>query len=117
MLQTAAYNFETFTDVSKSIFENPELGMQEYRSAGLLKDLLRVNGFTVEEGVAGMPTAFLATYGTGKLVIGFSAEYDCLPGLSQKVTVQRAPYTGHLYVACNTYKFLPPCIWHQIQRG
>lgn len=84
-------NFETFTDVSKSIFENPELGMQEYRSAGLLKDLLRVNGFTVEEGVAGMPTAFLATYGTGKPVIGFSAEYDCLPGLSQKVTVQRAP--------------------------
>ncbi len=76
-------NAQVFYDTSKTIWENPELPMQEYKSSALLMDLLEKNGFSVEKGVAGMPTAFIAAYGSGKPVIGINAEYDALPGLSQ----------------------------------
>ena len=76
-------NKQGFYDVSKLIWENPELPMQEYKSSALLIGLLEENGFTVDKGVAGMPTAFIASYGSGKPVIGINAEYDALPGLSQ----------------------------------
>lgn len=76
-------NKEDFYQAAKEIWENPELSMQEYESSRILIDLLKKNGFQVEEGVAGMPTAFIASYGEGRLVIGINAEYDALPGLSQ----------------------------------
>jgi aminobenzoyl-glutamate utilization protein B len=52
---------------------------------------LRESGFEVRTGVSGMPTAFVASYGSGRPVIGILAEYDALPGLSQKVSPQREP--------------------------
>lgn len=76
-------NTDEFYEVERFIWENPELSMQEFKSSGALADLLKKYGFTVEYGVAGMPTAFIATYGSGKPVIGINAEYDALPGLSQ----------------------------------
>lgn len=76
-------NTDDFYKAAKEIWENPELSMQEYKSSGILIDLLKQNGFSVEAGVAGMPTAFIASYGSGKPVIGINAEYDALPGLSQ----------------------------------
>jgi len=76
-------NTEVFYETSRFIWENPELSMQEHKSSKALIDLLTKNGFEVEVGVAGMPTAFIATYGSGKPVIGINAEYDALPGLSQ----------------------------------
>ncbi len=76
-------NAQPFYETAKIIWENPELPMQEYKSSALLIDLLEKNGFAVEKGVAGMPTAFIASYGSGKPVIGINAEYDALPGLSQ----------------------------------
>ena len=76
-------NTEEFYKVADEIWENPELSMQEYKSSALLEDLLEKHGFQVERGVAGMPTAFIATYGSGRPVIGINAEYDALPGLSQ----------------------------------
>lgn len=72
-----------FYKAAKTIWENPELSMQEYKSSAILTELLEKNGFKVEKGVAGMPTAFIASYGEGRPVIGINAEYDALPGLSQ----------------------------------
>lgn len=76
-------NTQDFYDTEKFIWEHPELSMQEFESSKALMDLLEKYGFSVESGVAGMPTAFIATYGEGKPVIGINAEYDALPGLSQ----------------------------------
>lgn len=79
-----AGNTEPFRKAADDLFDHPELGMQEFYSSARLAELLEQNGFAVEMGVADMPTAFLATWGGGKPVIGFSAEYDALPGLSQQ---------------------------------
>ena len=84
-------NFATYDKLQKTIWANPELGFLENHSSGLLKQHLRENGFTIEEGVAGMPTAFVATYGSGKPVIGLLAEFDALPGLSQDTVPYRKP--------------------------
>jgi aminobenzoyl-glutamate utilization protein B len=80
-----------FSQAADTLWQNPELPMEEHKASALLIGLLEKNGFTVERGVAGMPTAFIATYGKGHPVIGLSAEYDCLPGLSQKVGIEQEP--------------------------
>lgn len=84
-------SFSTYDKLQKTIWANPELGFLETNSSGLLKQHLREYGFTIEEGVAGMPTAFVATYGSGKPVIGLLAEFDALPGLSQDTVPFRKP--------------------------
>jgi aminobenzoyl-glutamate utilization protein B len=73
------------------MWEWAEPGMLEYKSAELLCDELDKEGFTVERGVAGMPTAFVGRYGSGEPVIGILAEYDALGGLSQGRTPDREP--------------------------
>ncbi|MFC1886643.1 amidohydrolase [Thermodesulfobacteriota bacterium] len=75
-----------FWKISDALWSYAELGLEEYKSSKLLADTLENEGFKVERGVAGMPTAFTASwsYGTGAPVIGFLAEYDALPMLSQK---------------------------------
>lgn len=73
-----------FENAAKAIHDWAEISLTEYRSSKLLADMLEKNGFTMERGVADMPTAFVATFGSGKPVIGILAEYDALPGLSQK---------------------------------
>lgn len=80
---------EQFSAAADFLWENPELAMQEHRGSTYLTDLLSRNGFSVEKGVAGMPTAFVATYGQGCPVIGFNAEYDSLPGLSQEIGTKK----------------------------
>ena len=70
--------------VSDTIWKYAEVGLEEYKSSKLLADFAEKNGFKVERGISGMPTAFIASYGTGKPVIGITGEYDALPGLSQK---------------------------------
>ncbi len=77
-------NKEYFHKISEEIWETPELSMQEHSSVKVLIDALEENAFNVEIGVADIPTAFIASYGEGKPVIAFNAEYDALPGLSQK---------------------------------
>ena len=76
-------NFKTYNNLQKEIWSNSELGYQEVKSSKALKDHLKANGFTIQEGIAGEPTAFIATYGSGKPIIGITAEFDALPGLSQ----------------------------------
>jgi len=81
-----------FWRLSDAIWSYAELGMEEYRSSRAIVDCLRKNGFTVETGVADMPTAFVATFGSGRPAIGFSCECDALPGLSQRKAVsQKSP--------------------------
>jgi aminobenzoyl-glutamate utilization protein B len=80
-----------FTQISDSIWDYAELGLQESKSATLLSSELENSGFNVKQGVAGMPTAFVATYGTQEPVIGILGEYDALSGLSQKPIPHREP--------------------------
>ncbi len=79
-------NREALDDAATKIWEYAELALLEYESAGLLANYIEDHGFTVERGVAGMPTAFVATYGSGSPIIGILGEYDALPGLSQEVS-------------------------------
>lgn len=71
-------------DVSQKLWDWSELSHAEFQSAELLCSTLEEEGFTVERGVCGEKTAFVATYGAGKPVIGLLGEYDALPNLSQK---------------------------------
>jgi aminobenzoyl-glutamate utilization protein B len=76
------------------IWEYAEVGYKENKSAALHVQNLKAAGFTVETGVAEIPTAFVATYGSGSPVIGILAEYDALPGLSQTVSTEKNPIAG-----------------------
>src|SRR5262245_13408614 len=75
---------ERFGRMADSIWSYAELGLQEHKSSALLIETLKREGFTVETGLAGMPTCFVASFGSGKPVIGILAEYDALPMVSQK---------------------------------
>lgn len=75
---------EKFGKISDSIWSFAELGMQEFKSSKLLADTLEEAGFTVEREAAGMPTCFVASYGSGKPVIGILGEFDALPMISQQ---------------------------------
>jgi len=79
-----------FRQLSRLIWENPELGWQEHRSAALLREELEKAGFRTR-GFEGMPTAFVAEWGEGRPVIGILGEYDALPGLSQDDVPERKP--------------------------
>ena len=80
--------------VNESLWRLAEPSGAEHRSAGLLARVLRENGFSVRENVSGRPTAFIASYGAGRPVVGFLGEFDALPGLSQQAGVPApAPVT------------------------
>jgi aminobenzoyl-glutamate utilization protein B len=95
--QTAVAEAERRADVMKrvnrAIWEFAEVGLQEQRSSELLVGELKEAGFEVKTGISSMPTAFVASYGSGKPVIGILAEYDALPGMSQRVSPEREPTT------------------------
>jgi aminobenzoyl-glutamate utilization protein B len=80
-----------YGEVSRKIWEFAELGYKENKSAALLKSELRSAGFRLEENIGGIPTAFTATFGQGKPVIGIMGEYDALPGLSQDNVPEQKP--------------------------
>ncbi|HEY3381164.1 MAG TPA: amidohydrolase [Vicinamibacterales bacterium] len=85
---------DRYAAVAKQIWDFAELGYQEERSSALLQKTLADAGFTVSKGAAGMPTAFTATYGSGKPVIVLMGEFDALPGLSQRAgDPARSPVT------------------------
>jgi len=80
--------------ISDSIWGQAETAMLETNSSKILADYAEKNGFKVERGVAGMPTAFVATFGSGKPVISVLGEFDALPGLSQKAESTKSPITN-----------------------
>lgn len=76
-------NFTLYHNLSTEVHKYAETGYNETRSSAAFEKFLESNGFKVEKGVAGIPTAFVATYGSGSPVIGILCEYDALPGLAQ----------------------------------
>ena len=98
--------FASYHDMAHEIWNLAELGFMEEESVKILSEKLEAAEFTIEHGVADMPTAFIATYGSGQPVIGLLAEYDALPGMSQKPTTTFEPLVdggaGH---ACGHHLF------------
>jgi len=84
-------NMAELAKINEKIWSYAEVAMEEYESAELLASYLEKKGFKVTRGVASMPTAFVAVYGSGEPVIGILAEYDALPGLSQKPVPSKQP--------------------------
>jgi aminobenzoyl-glutamate utilization protein B len=83
-----------YEDIALKIWSYAEVGYKEVRSSALLQEQLRREGFRVEAGVAAIPTAFVATFGSGQPVIGILAEYDALPGVSQEAVPERKERPG-----------------------
>jgi aminobenzoyl-glutamate utilization protein B len=82
---------EDLEGLADRIWAYAETALREHRSAAALADYAEQQGFKVERGVAGLPTAFVATYGEGRPVIGVMGEYDALPGISQKALTTKTP--------------------------
>ena len=76
-------------DLADQVWVFAETALRETRSAAILADYAEAHGFEVERGVAGMPTAFVASFGEGRPIIGILGEYDALPGLSQRIQPTR----------------------------
>jgi aminobenzoyl-glutamate utilization protein B len=87
-------DYEKNKKIALQIWDYAEVGYKEVKSSALLQQVLKENGFTLESGVAEIPTAFVATYGSGKPVIGILAEFDALPGLSQEASPEKKPISG-----------------------
>ena len=82
---------EELSALAMKIWENPEMGWHEKKASSWTAEYLKSQGFEVELGAYGMPTAVRAVWGKGHPVIGFCGEYDCLPGLSQKACSHQEP--------------------------
>ena len=95
-----------YGQMAQQIWGWAEVGYQEEHGSALLNEELKAAGFSIESGVAGMPTAFIASHGSGYPVIGILAEFDALPGLSQDAVPERSPIieggAGH---ACGHHLF------------
>ena len=85
---------EAYKKTALQIWEYAEVGYKEVKSSALLQQTLKENGFTVQSGVADIPTAFVASYGSGKPIIGILAEFDALPGLSQEAVPEKKTVAG-----------------------
>lgn len=94
-----------YSTVAQDIWELAEMGYQEEQSSALLQKTLSDQGFTIETGVAEIPTAFVATYGSGSPVIAVLGEYDALPGLSQKAVSYKMSNNGRAGHACGHHLF------------
>jgi len=86
--------FDQNQHIALQIWDYAELGYLEEKSSALLKQTLADEGFSIESGVAGIPTAFLASYGSGQPVIALLAEYDALPGITQTASPVRETIPG-----------------------
>ncbi|HLO81487.1 MAG TPA: hypothetical protein VK166_11030, partial [Chitinophagaceae bacterium] len=86
--------YDHYRDIALQIWDYAEVGYKEEKSTALLQKELKDNGFDVQAGVADIPTAFVATYGSGSPVIGILAEYDALPGITQEAVPERKEAAG-----------------------
>ena len=83
--------YDELTTLSDKIWSYEEIAFQEKKSAAALIEYAEANGFKVTKGVAEIPTAFVAEYGSGRPIIGIMGEFDGLPGLSQKTVPYKDP--------------------------
>jgi aminobenzoyl-glutamate utilization protein B len=88
--------YDGYKKIAHQIWDFAEVGYKEVKSTELLQNTLKKGGFKVEAGVAGMPTAFVATFGEGKPVIGILAEFDALPGLAHAAEPVKKPLSGKI---------------------
>lgn len=92
IVQSVEKNQRDYIRMSDAIWGYAETALKEYKSSKLLADYAEEKGFRVKRGVAGMPTAFTAEFGSDKPVIGIMGEYDALPGISQKAQPNKEPF-------------------------
>ncbi|GAG75948.1 unnamed protein product, partial [marine sediment metagenome] len=78
-------------DLAKDIWDHPQIGLQETYASKLIADVLQKEDFSITRGAGNMLTAFIASWGKGKPIIGILGEYDALPGLSQKMSTKKEP--------------------------
>lgn len=98
--------YDRYEAMAHQLWESPELGYLEVESTRLLQDALAAEGFEIERGVAGMPTAFTASFGSGEPVIGILGEFDALPGMSQAAVPREEPLNaGAPGQACGHHLF------------
>ena len=91
VLATIDKRYAELTELSDKVWSYEEIAFQEEQSAKALSDYAEAQGFKVTRGVAEIPTAFVAEYGSGKPIIGILGEFDALPGLSQKTVPTKDP--------------------------
>jgi|ERR1044071_9783619 aminobenzoyl-glutamate utilization protein B len=91
VLQSVEKHQADLTKLSDQVWALAETALKEFKSSQALADYAQAQGFKVTTGVAGLPTAFIAEFGSGKPVIGIMGEYDALPGISQKAQPSREP--------------------------
>ena len=94
MLRYVDQHGEKFDSLALELWDYAELGYLESRSSSKLQQVLAADGFETQAGVAGIPTAFIASFGKGKPVIGILAEFDALPGISQAAVSSRQLLEG-----------------------
>jgi aminobenzoyl-glutamate utilization protein B len=87
VFDTVERNSESIALLCDNIFYFAELGMQEFETSGLMMEILEKAGFSIERNLSGMPTGFVATYGSGKPVVALHTEFDATPACSQKAGV------------------------------
>ncbi len=97
--------YDFYKERALQIWNFAEVGYKEVKSSALLQQTLKDAGFTIEAGVAGMPTAFIGTYGEGKPVVGILAEFDALPGLSQTAKPEKEPAGNSAGHGCGHHLF------------
>jgi aminobenzoyl-glutamate utilization protein B len=105
ILKNLEQKSDDYGKIAQNIWEYAEMGYQEEQSSGLLQKTLQDAGFTIEKGVAGIPTAFIAEYGSGSPVIAIMGEYDALPGLSQKAVAEKESAGSAAGHACGHHLF------------
>ena len=94
ILQAIEAKRSVLNDTADFLWDHPETAFTEFESAKYLCEVLRKEGFTVEENVAGIATAFSGTFGSGKPVIGILGEFDALSGLSQVAGIAQQVSAG-----------------------
>ena len=93
-IQDIQSHYDDYKKIALQIWDYAEVGYKEVKSSALLQKTLTDNGFMVKAGVADIPTAFVASYGSGAPVIGILAEFDALPGLAQQAVPEKAVPDG-----------------------
>ncbi len=88
--------YDDYKKIALQIWDYAEVGYKEVKSSALLQQTLKDNGFTVQAGVADIPTAFVASYGSGKPVIGILGEFDALPGMAQEAVPEKIAIAGKI---------------------
>ena len=96
---------EKYGSIAMQIWDLAEMGYLEEQSSSLLQETLSNEGFTIKKGVANIPTAFIAEYGSGLPIIAILGEFDALPGLSQQAIPEKKSANGDAGHACGHHLF------------